>query len=170
MRKMGGWELPPRGHVKLNVDASFDHDLLKGTAGAIIRDDRGDFINAGNWKIDFCHDVLSAEAIALRYGLSLAQTIGCNKVIINSDNLEVVNMMNNGGRSLGPAAAIFDDCFRMACEFSFASFVHYCPREANMAAHELANLAKRPLCNSFFDEPPSELILLLIGDVTIITS
>lgn len=45
--------LHPNGHVKLNVDVSFDQDLLKGTTGAIIRDDRGKFINARNWKIDF---------------------------------------------------------------------------------------------------------------------
>ena len=64
--------LPPRGYVKLNMDASFDLDLLKGTARAIIRDDRGEFIDACNWKIYFCHDVVSAEATALRYGLSLA--------------------------------------------------------------------------------------------------
>jgi hypothetical protein len=155
--------------VKLNVDASFNYDLLEGTAGAIIRDDRGNFISAGNWKIDFCYDVLTAEASALRYGLSLAQTVGCNKVIINSDNLEVVNTMNEGGRSAGPAAAIFDDCYHMACDFLHTSFVH-CPREANMVAHELANLAKGPLCSSFFDEPPSELIPLLLTDVTLVTS
>ena len=30
--------------VKLNVDAFFDHDLLKGTAGAVLRNDKGKFI------------------------------------------------------------------------------------------------------------------------------
>ena len=64
-RKTGGWELLPRGHVKLDVGASFDDDLLVGTAGAIIRDDKGNFIIAGNWKLDFCYDVLSAEGTAL---------------------------------------------------------------------------------------------------------
>ena len=33
IRKKGGWLRPPMGFVKLNVDASFDHDLLRGTAG-----------------------------------------------------------------------------------------------------------------------------------------
>ena len=28
--KPGGWMLPPNEHVKLNVDASFDQDLLEG--------------------------------------------------------------------------------------------------------------------------------------------
>ena len=39
--KRGGWVQPPRGFVKLNVDASFDHDRLRGTAGAVLRDDKG---------------------------------------------------------------------------------------------------------------------------------
>ena len=38
--KTGGWKCPPRGFVKLNVDASFDHDLLEGTMGAVLRDDK----------------------------------------------------------------------------------------------------------------------------------
>ena len=29
------------GFMKLNVDASFDHELLKATAGAVLRDDKG---------------------------------------------------------------------------------------------------------------------------------
>ena len=103
--------------MKLNDDASFDHDLLEGTTCAIIRDDKGNFISAGNWKIGFCYDVLSTEASVLRYGLSLAQTVGNNKVIINYDNLEVVNTMNEGGRSTGQTATIFDDRYCMACDF-----------------------------------------------------
>ena len=46
--KRGGWVQPPRGFVKLNVDASFDHDGLKGTTGAVLRDDKGKSIAGGN--------------------------------------------------------------------------------------------------------------------------
>ena len=119
------------------------------TTSAVIRDDRGEFIDACNWKIYFCHDVVSAEATALRYGLSLEQTIGCNKIIVNSDNIEVVSTMNEGGRSAGPAATVFDDCYHIPWSFSYTSFVHS-SREANSVAHELANLTNGPSCNSVF--------------------
>ena len=33
--------------VKLNVDASLDHGLLRGTMGAVLRDDKGKFIVGG---------------------------------------------------------------------------------------------------------------------------
>ena len=93
------------------MDASFDHDQLGRTAGAVIRDDKGNFIVGGNWRIQYCADALTAEAVALRFGLLLAQKTGCNRLIINSDNMEVIDTMMNGGQSAGPAAAIFEDCF-----------------------------------------------------------
>ena len=45
--KREGWTRPPRGFVKLNVDASFDQDMLRGTTGAVLRDDKGGFIWGG---------------------------------------------------------------------------------------------------------------------------
>ena len=105
------------GFVKLNVDASFDHDQLRGTTGAVIRDDRGNFIVGGNDKIECCLDALTAEALALRFGSYLAHKAGCNRVIINSDNMEAIDTMKNGGHSTGPAAAIFEDCYFLAVIF-----------------------------------------------------
>ena len=52
--KSGGWTRPPMGFVKLNVDASYDHDLLRDTTGAVLRDDNERFIVGGNWRIDCC--------------------------------------------------------------------------------------------------------------------
>ena len=43
-----GWSRPPMGFVKLNVDASFDHDLLRSTTGDVLRDDKEKFIVCGN--------------------------------------------------------------------------------------------------------------------------
>ncbi|KAI4965825.1 hypothetical protein ZWY2020_048079 [Hordeum vulgare] len=118
----GGWSCPPRGFVKLNVDASFEHDNLKGMMGAVLRDDKGRFIAGGNWKIDYCVDVVTAEVLALKFGLTLAHRAGCNRLIINSDNLEVIETMPDGGQSAGVAAAIFDDCFYYACDFIISRF------------------------------------------------
>ncbi|EMS53087.1 Cytochrome P450 86B1 [Triticum urartu] len=102
--KKGGWKCPPRGFVKLNVDASFDLDLLKGTMGAVLRDDKGRFIAGGNGKTDYCADVIMAEALAVKFGLNLAQRAGCNHLIINSDNLEYSSYRRSRSRSKNPAA------------------------------------------------------------------
>lgn len=71
-KKSGGSNRPSKGFVKLNVDAAFDQDQLRGTMGAVIRDDKGNFIVGANWKIECCADALAADALALRYGLLLA--------------------------------------------------------------------------------------------------
>lgn len=52
--KCGGWTKPIKGHVKLNVDASFDPDSFQGAVGAVLRDDKGNFIAEANEEIDIC--------------------------------------------------------------------------------------------------------------------
>ena len=69
--------------MKLNVDASFDHDLFRCTMGPVLGDDKGGFIAEGNGKINYCADVLMAKALALKFGPTLAQRAGCNHLIIN---------------------------------------------------------------------------------------
>ena len=137
---LGGWMRPRTGYVKLNVDASFDQDLLEGSAGAVIRDHKGKFIAAANEKLRVCYDAFTAEAIAIRFGLNLARTTGCSKVEVNSDNSDVVEALREGYSAL-VASAIFDDCYFMSLEFSHIVYEHYF-RENNKVAHELASLAR----------------------------
>ena len=122
--KGGGWIPPPIGFVKLNDDSYFDHDFFKGTVGAVLRDDKDKFTAGGFQKIDWCADILTTEDLVLRFGLSVTQRSACNRLIINYDNLEVIDTMNNGGRSLGMAAAVFDDCYFIACDFLISRFKH----------------------------------------------
>ncbi|XBI46309.1 hypothetical protein VPH35_110595 [Triticum aestivum] len=100
-----------------------------------------------------------AEALALKFGLSLAQRTGCNRIIINSDNMEVIETMNEGGRSSGAATAIFDDCFHLACDFPISRFEH-CNRE----------LARFSFISDWFEEPHNAIVPILINDVMIISN
>ena len=61
------------GFVKLNADASFDQDLLRGMTGMVLRDHKGNFIAGGDGKIEGCADILAAKALTLRFGLALVQ-------------------------------------------------------------------------------------------------
>uniref|UniRef100_A0A3B6LR20 RNase H type-1 domain-containing protein n=1 Tax=Triticum aestivum TaxID=4565 RepID=A0A3B6LR20_WHEAT len=108
------------------------------------------------------------EALALKFGLTLAQRVGCNRIIINSDNLEVIETMQDGGQSAGAAAAIFEDCFHYACDFVMTRFEH-CNREANIA-HELARLARFFSTSDWFEEPLNEIVLILKNDVMVISN
>jgi ribonuclease HI len=92
--------------VKLNVDAGFNIDSGTCSTGAILRDDRGHFLAASCGNLLFVFNVATAEVSALKEGLLLAGQIGCNRLEVNSDCMEVVEVMQNGGNFLGPAAAI----------------------------------------------------------------
>ncbi|KAF6983397.1 hypothetical protein CFC21_001594 [Triticum aestivum] len=109
------------------------------------------------------------EVLALKFGLTLAQRVGCNRLIINSDNLEVIETMQDGGQSTGAAAAIFDDCFHYACDFIMTRFEH-CNREANRIAHELARLPRFSSTLDWFEEPINEIVLILTNDVLVISN
>ena len=69
---------------------------LWGTFGAVLRDIKGDFLAAANNKVEACLDALTAETMALRFGLHLVQTVGCNRLVVNSDNVDVISTMCEG--------------------------------------------------------------------------
>ena len=53
-----------------------------------------------------------AEALALRFGLNLATTVGCNRIEVNSDSIELIETMKNGGHSFDLSA--FGDIYHLA--------------------------------------------------------
>ncbi|KAI5005781.1 hypothetical protein ZWY2020_033024 [Hordeum vulgare] len=166
--RTGGWNKPPQGYVKLNVDAGFNHDLLQGSVGAIIRDQKGQFIAATNDRIDICYDPNTAEALAVRFGLNLARTIGCSKIVVNSDNLEILEDLKKGYSS-SAASAIIDDGFFLGSDFNHVLFEH-CGRDSNQVAHELAKLAKFFPPSCWMDSAPPEIIPAIVNDMVTLVS
>lgn len=110
-----------------------------------------------------------AEALALRFGLNLATSVGCAKVIVNSDSTDVIMAMQDGGNTSGSSVAILDNCFHMARDFTYVRYEH-CHREANAVADELARICKFSSPSSWFDEAPDAIIPLLVKDNVLITS
>jgi ribonuclease HI len=135
-----GWRKPSRGYLMINIDGAFDEIKGSGSSGAIIRDSGGAFIATSHSYIPHVLDAASSEAAALRDGLLLAQQIGCNRVVIQSDCMEVVQTMHNGGFSATAAVAIYDEIVLLWKEFSEISIIH-CNRLCNSVAHELARQA-----------------------------
>ena len=66
--------------------------------------------------------------------------------------MKVIDIMKNGGHSVGAAAASSEVCFLMACDFPRISF-EQCNREANKVAHELARIAKYSMTRDWIEEP-----------------
>ena len=120
-------------------------------------------IAASNTFIPYFVDALMAEAFALKEGLMLAQHI---RLIVQSNCLEVVQTMENGGFIANSAAAIYDECSIVWNGFQEISIEHL-SREANNVAHALARQAMISRTNCIWDDdPPSFIVQLLSGDVT----
>jgi hypothetical protein len=67
-------------------------------------------------------DALSAEALALKHGILVAQTMGYNRIIFSLDCMDVIKMMHEGGNSSGVAAVMLDDCYYLAYDFPRVQF------------------------------------------------
>ncbi|XBJ20397.1 hypothetical protein VPH35_011235 [Triticum aestivum] len=113
-----------------------------------------------------------AEATTLRFGLNLAQSFesfGCSRLIINSDNSDVIVAMQDGGTFSGLTAAIFDDCYHMVHDLSQIHYEH-CHREGNSVAHELARIARFSPPGTWFNEAPNAISPMLVNYATLITT
>jgi ribonuclease HI len=113
-----GWKKPPEGWIKLNVDAAFSANYFTGATGAVLRDEQGMFIAGSCCGIPCIADAATAEARALRDGLLLAGQVGCNNLIVNSDCMDVIETMRNGGNSRGGVAAIYEEFSFLARNFT----------------------------------------------------
>jgi hypothetical protein len=154
--------------VMVNVDAGFDENGGCGSVGSIIRDCLGGVLAAIHSFVPHLVDAPMTEAYALKEGLMLAQHIGCNRLIIQSDCIEVVQIMKDGGVSANSAVAIYDDCNIIWSGFHDISIEH-CRREANQVAHNLARRARQYKQNcTWVDEPPSFVLDSLMNNVTIL--
>lgn len=151
--------------VKLDVGASFRLESCSGATGAVVRDAKGFFLAASSHLLPQVRDVLTAEAFALLHGLQLADHLGCSRVLVNSDNSSLMEAMQGNTRFYGSAAAVIEECHKLADEFQNISF-ESCPREENEVADELASKANQDQ-NIWIDCPPSRLVPVLLKDVTI---
>lgn len=134
-----------------------------GACGAILRDYRGLFVGAATAKLDHVADVLSAEAAALVEGLKLANMAGCNSVRVQTDNLVLVEaLQQNLGHSM-VAAPILEECRLLLVDFGKVVLEH-CNRDSNKVAHVLAQNGRVDPPNLWLDSPPSFISELLLFD------
>lgn len=164
------WSKPNPGFVKLNVDASFHADEGAGATAAVIRDFSGKFLAGRCYFYPHAANVVSMEAMAMKEGLILANNLGFQRVMAESDSMEVVNFCTGQTQWWDPAAAIYAECVDVVTMIGKVDFLH-CPREANGAAHEIA---KYSFLNKFSctwdDDPPSWLYSKLVDDVMLLNN
>lgn len=133
----GQWRPPRQGWLKINTDSSFIKSKI-GVSGVIIRDENGRFLSRLTRK-HATVDPLMAEALALRDGITLASSLGLNKVVLESDCLEAVRACRKKIQR-AEITPILEDIWCLKQRFERCG-VTWTQRQGNQVAHVVAALA-----------------------------
>jgi hypothetical protein len=108
------WERPESRQLKLNVDASYYHEDDVGAMGAILHEYTMSFIAATRRPISHVFSVAMAEAMAMKEGLELPTSMGCNIIVAESDSSETIEACTGETRWWNEASPIYEDIVDMA--------------------------------------------------------
>ena len=126
------------GRVKFNTDASVLGE--EAGCGMILRDHEGSIIFSSCRHIYGCNDVLEAELLALREGISLAIQWSMLPLDIESDCLQAVQMIVGGSSINSKFSFIVKEIISFMEERS--SCITHSRRCCNLASHSLANFGR----------------------------
>ncbi|KAK3225096.1 hypothetical protein Dsin_004958 [Dipteronia sinensis] len=90
------WEAPRRGVCKLNTDAALDVRLLRTGLGMVIRDHASFIMASKTQRLEANYSPQVAEAMAIFRGITFVVETGIVPIVVESDALAVVNLINTG--------------------------------------------------------------------------
>ena len=131
------WFPPPRGIIKINVDASFNSNLRTSTVGAVARKLAETITFSTVSTIDNIETPLQAELCAILQGLQVARELNYTNIQLESDCLVAVKEINKKESSSSEWGSIIMDILELSSEFKFCGISHV-TRKANILAHNLA--------------------------------
>ncbi|KAK9996367.1 hypothetical protein SO802_021053 [Lithocarpus litseifolius] len=135
------WVKPNPGWHKLNMDAFVLSSSNYASGRGLLRDSNGSWVKGFSRKIG-TSSCLLAKLWALRDGLIMARNNHVEKLIINVDALEVINLLSNTKATNQLTQPIMDDCKNILQAFQEVHLQH-CYRETNKVADFLAKLGHR---------------------------
>ena len=83
---------------------------FSGASMAMARDEWGFYIDAASWFVPHVVSASMVEALAIRNGFFLASHLGCNKIVIESDRLRMIEAMRIGRRIYGSCSLWLKQC------------------------------------------------------------
>ncbi|KAK9749278.1 hypothetical protein RND81_02G114800 [Saponaria officinalis] len=159
------WSPPQEDWYVLNVDgASRGNPGLAG-AGGLIRDTKGIMLTAFAEKLGHSTN-MRAELMALSRGIQLAKQMGHNRVIVQTDSLTLVNLLQQTDHHCS-YFHLLQLCKEVFKSDQWRVEVVHVYREANSCADWLANLDIDQMEHlKILEEPPQCLQYLLQQDLT----
>ncbi|KAK7307034.1 hypothetical protein VNO77_39734 [Canavalia gladiata] len=140
-----GWTKPEIGWVKLNVDGSRDHSGPSAGCGGVLRNASGTWCNAFALKLDPIYEAHETELQAILVGLERAFKMNVEKLIVESDNESMVNMVENDGlkfKNHRPEYGVVERIRELRFDPNWQVKLVSINKSANRVAHRLANKAR----------------------------
>ncbi|XP_072080883.1 uncharacterized protein [Arachis hypogaea] len=157
------WKPPPLNWVKINVDAAYNKSTGSGAISAAVRDHREKLITDSAVRIK-ASSALAAEAMAVMNALIISKNMQMERVIIETDSLTLTQAVKSKG-NIGEIQPILQD-INLLMENSDKCGMTWVPREGNVLAHSIANLAAaNNLGSRWCLEPPETVKMILNREV-----
>jgi len=138
--KIGQWQPPHPGRVKINFNGSVQHTSIVG--GHIIRDWKGTLLRAGS-NYYGCASIIVAEARALHDAVQAAYSAGHKDLIIEGDNQVIIKALPGTTTIPWQISNTIKDV-RYWLRHSHSVAFRYVSREANMAADWMSKYGHTP--------------------------
>ncbi|XP_016646969.1 PREDICTED: uncharacterized protein LOC103328879 [Prunus mume] len=158
------WKAPPQPYVKVNVDGAWHKNSLQGSVGCCLRDSEGRLL-AGLSKACIGNSAIEVEVEDVLEGLLLAKEENCQKIILESDSMDVISCMRNENlRGNWRIIPLILEIRRLSSRF-ISIKREWISRQANQAAHAAAALSNmRVRSMRWASQPPPSLVLVLAKD------
>ncbi|KAK3212813.1 hypothetical protein Dsin_017519 [Dipteronia sinensis] len=134
------WRPLEVGMLKLNTDVAIDVQNQRVGLGMVIRDDLGMVLAASTQKIRTYFSLPVAEAMTILRGTIFLKNSGLEPIVIESDALGVVQMINSATKVSADIGLIIEDIRDRLHEMS-GSRVVFAYRNVNEVAHNLSKMA-----------------------------
>lgn len=139
------WSRPRPGWYKLNFDGSVYHDGSgRASIGGAIRNSYGHVVAAFAERTEHAA-VGVVEAQAMIRGLHLALEMGCDRLVVEGDDLTLVRLLRGESARTRIRWAMYDEIVELLCCFRDCE-VRHVYREGNQVAHTLCREAYKFGC------------------------
>jgi ribonuclease HI len=159
------WEPPPLGWTTLNIDGSFSERQNEAGAGMILRDESGAPIFSSCRELRHCSSPLESELAACMEGLALAIQWTTLPVIVQSDCLQLIHMIQAAGDDRSLHSMMVRE-IKTHLQEGREFVIKHVRREQNLVSHYLANFGRKEKRTAvWLQSGPGEVPELCIADM-----
>ena len=135
------WLAPKDGWYKVNMDEAVFADIQKVGVGAVIRNERWEFLGAMCELMKFGLDVTDAEALAALRAIEFVVDIYPFNLVFEGDCVQVIKALTTSEFDFSRVGHVYSIA-RSKLSLARGSSVIHVPRDGNSIAHYLAQFAR----------------------------